>query len=62
MLGAWMDLPAWLRLIVALIVTGIGALMCYYISMRLGVIILAFGVVMFFFGGKSDSEKKGYRF
>jgi hypothetical protein len=62
MLDAWMDLPAWLRIIVALIVVAIGGLLCWFISFRLGVLPLALGVAMLFFGGKSDSEKKGYHF
>ena len=62
MLDAWMDLPAWLRFIVSLIVTGIGVLLCLFISFRLGVLPAALGVAMLVFGGKSDSEKKGYHF
>ena len=58
----WYDLLWWLRLIVALIFMGIGALMGLYISMRLGIVPFAIGLCMLFFGGKDDSEKRGYKF
>ena len=58
----WAGLQPWLRMLVALIITGIGGLICYYLSLRLGIVPLALGVAMVFFGGKSDSEKKGYKF
>ncbi|MGC4106192.1 MAG: hypothetical protein QM753_07525 [Thermomicrobiales bacterium] len=57
----WMDLPAWLRLITALIVLSVGVVIFLFISGRLGMILAALGFCMFIFGGKSSSEKSGYK-
>lgn len=61
-MDAWMDLPAWLRLVVALIICGVGVAIFWFVSGRLGIGVAALGFAMFIFGGKSDSEKNGYRF
>jgi hypothetical protein len=58
----WINLPAWLRLIVALGLIILGALIFWFVSMRLGIIIAVIGFGFFVAGGKSSAEKKGYRF
>ena len=58
----WTDLPSWLRLVIALIVLGLGVVIFFSISVRLGLGIAGLGFAMFIFGGKTDSEKNGYKF
>lgn len=62
MLDWWIDLPWWLRLGVALGLMGAGALVFWYVSIRLGILMVGVGLVLFLIGGKSQAEKKGYRF
>jgi len=58
----WADRPAWIRYLVALFFLGAGGAIGYWISIRLGIVPMALGLVMLAFAGKDDSEKKGYRF
>jgi hypothetical protein len=61
MFDLWLGLPAWLRLVLALIMFGIGAAICWWFDFRVGLIFVCLGMAMLFVGGASDSEKKGYR-
>jgi len=58
----WTELPWWARLIVSigLIVGGLAAFLNGY--PRSGGGMLGLGVVLLLIGGRSDSEKNGYRF
>ena len=58
----WMDLPVWLRLLIAFGLFGAGALVAYYASARAGFAIIGLGFVALVFSTKNESEKKGYRF
>jgi len=58
----WLGLPAWIRMILAVIMFAIGAALCWWFDFRVGLIFVALGMAMIFVGGASDSEKKGYRF
>lgn len=62
MLDWWTDLPAWLRITTALLVLATGAFVLWYVSVRLGAALLGLGFILVVLGGKSQSEKKGYRF
>jgi hypothetical protein len=58
----WMDLPVWMRLLVALGLFAGGALLAYYVSARWGFALFGLGFVALIFSTKTQSEKKGYRF
>ncbi len=62
MLNIWIELPAWLRLGIAGIVAIIGVLTFIFVSVRAGAVLSGIGFVLLLIGGKSDSEKNGYRF
>ena len=62
MLDWWTDLPAWLRIATALLVLAAGGFVLWYVSVRLGAALLGLGFILVVLGGKSQSEKKGYRF
>ena len=62
MLDWWTDLPAWLRIVFALVVMITGGLVFWFVSVRFGAGIFGFGFILMVLGGKSESEKKGYRF
>ena len=58
----WLDLPAWLRLLVALGIMVGGGVIAWYLSARVGIVIFALGFALFLFGGSSGGEDKGYKF
>jgi hypothetical protein len=58
----WMDLPVWVRLLIALGLFAGGAAILYYVSFRLGFGVIGLGFVALIFSTKNESEKKGYRF
>ena len=58
----WMDLPVWVRLLIALGLFGAGGLILYYVSFRLGFGVIGLGLAALIFSTKNESEKKGYRF
>jgi len=58
----WLGLPAWIRIVLAIIMFAFGAALCVWFDFRVGLIFVALGMAMIFVGGASDSEKKGYRF
>ena len=58
----WMDLPVWLRLLIALGLFAGGGLILYYVSFRLGFALIGVGFIALIFSSKNESEKKGYRF
>ena len=58
----WMDLPVWLRLLIALGLFAGGGLILYYVSFRLGFALIGMGFIALIFSSKNESEKKGYRF
>ena len=58
----WMDLPVWLRLLIALGLFACGGLILYYVSFRLGFALIGMGFIALIFSSKNESEKKGYRF
>ena len=62
MLSAWSELPWWLRLIVALIMLGLGFLVFWYVSIKLGIGLMGLGAAMLMVGGRTDAEKNGYNF
>lgn len=74
MLDLWIDLPAWLRMLVALAVIGGGGAIVYawltggfVISQYtflppLGMGLCGMGLVMLLVGGRSRAERNGYRF
>ena len=62
MLEFWTELPWWLRLLVALLILGVGVVVFLFASVRAGCVIAGAGLVMFAIGGRSQSEKNGYRF
>lgn len=78
MLDWWSDLPWWLRLGVAFAIIALGIVVVLTSTrhmvgelivddpgryqMILGFAIMGIGLGMAFIGGKSDSEKKGYKF
>ena len=62
MLDAWSELPAWLRILIAVGMMVAGALIAWFESVRLGFLLLGVGFVMTMIGGKSQSERNGYRF
>ena len=73
MLGWWTDLPAWLRvgLGVVVLLTGGGILWAGMtghiiehrrVCPRISLVLIGLGFAMILIGGKSDSERKGYRF
>lgn len=57
----WSDLPPWLRYAVAISLMLISTAI-YFLADRIWIWGWAAGVVLLFFAGPSDSEKKGYRF
>jgi len=58
----WMDLPVWVRLLIALGLFVGGGLIVYYVSFRFGFAVVGLGFVGLIFSTKNESEKKGYRF
>jgi len=58
----WMDLPVWLRLLIALGLFAGGGLIVYYVNFRLGFALIGVGFIALIFSSKNESEKKGYRF
>jgi hypothetical protein len=54
--------PWWIRLSLALICIALGALALWFVSFRLGLILIIAGLVFLMFSGRSDSEKNGYNF
>lgn len=68
MLELWMDLPPWLRIVVALGLMALGVAIVWisYTEARripfAGLGIAATGLVLVLVGGKSNAEKNGYRF
>lgn len=62
MLNIWLEFPAWLRMGIALLIAVIGVLTFIFASVRAGAVLSGVGFVLLLVGGKSDSEKNGYRF
>ena len=62
MLELWIELPWWLRLIVALGLMIAGGVIFLFISVRLGCALFAVGFILFIMGGRTRGEKSGYRF
>ena len=62
MLDIWIELPWWLRLIIAAGMMIAGAFIFWFASIRLGSAMAAIGFVLFMIGGRSRGEKSGYRF
>jgi hypothetical protein len=62
MIEAWSELPAWLRLLIALIIMGIGGVVLWYASVKVGFGLIGLGFIMFMIGGKTRGEKSEYRF
>ena len=62
MLDFWIELPWWLRLIIAGAIAAVGVLLCLFVSVRAGYVLTGLGVVMMVVGGRTPSEKNGYRF
>jgi len=65
----WMDLPVWVRLLIAFALFGIGGFIIWStvssgrrFGFRLGFAIIGLGFVALIFSTKNESEKKGYRF
>ncbi len=58
----WMDLPVWVRLLIALGLFALGGVLILYVSFRLGFAAIGLGFVALIFSTKNESEKKGYRF
>jgi hypothetical protein len=58
----WMDLPVWVRLLIALGLFAGGGLIAYYVNFRLGFALIGVAFVALIFSSKNESEKKGYRF
>ena len=61
-MDAWMNLPAWARLLVALIAMGAGVAVFWWVPIKFGIGLFVIGFVLFCIGGKSRGEKQGYRF
>ena len=59
---AWSELPWWLRLLVALGLMAGGLFALYSGFWRSGSGMLGLGVILLLIGGRSDSERNGYRF
>jgi len=55
-------MPSWLRTVFGLVLLVIAAAVMWYWSIRLGILIGFFGLVVIIFGEKSKSEKGGYNF
>ena len=62
MLDWWIELPWWMRLGVALLLMAVGLLVFLYGSVKGGAALFGLGFILLVLGGKSESEKKGYRF
>lgn len=62
MLDFWIELPWWLRLTIAGIVLTLGILICLFVNIRVGFVLTGLGIAMLLVGGRSESEKQGYRF
>lgn len=62
MLDAWIQLPWWLRLFVAVGLIVGGGLVFWFASIRLGCGLVAIGFVLFVMGGPTRGEKSGYKF
>ena len=62
MLDGWIELPWWLRLLVAAGMVIGCAFVFWFASIRLGGAMVAVGFVLFMIGGRSRGEKSGYRF
>ena len=54
--------PWWVRLILAIVFLALGALIAWFISIRLGLLLFVAGFILLCFSGRSDSEKNGYNF
>lgn len=54
--------PAWIRLLLALVCLALGGLVIWFVSFRLGIVLVAAGLVFLMFSGRNDSEKNGYNF
>ncbi len=73
MFGWWLGLPAWLRMVLGLVVLLIGGgivlagltghiIEGQRVFPRFSLILIGLGFAMIVFGGKSDSERGGYHF
>lgn len=71
--GWWTELPSWLRVGLGLMVllTGVGILWAGMtghiiehtrVCPRISLVLIGVGLAMILIGGKSESERKGYRF
>jgi len=62
----WMDLPVWVRLLIALGLFAAGGAVIYYGRFygraRIGFGLIGLGFAALIFSTKNESEKKGYRF
>jgi hypothetical protein len=56
------SVPWYLRLLLALAFIVAGGLVLWFVSLRLGIVLLGGGFVLLMFSGQTDSEKNGYRF
>jgi membrane-bound ClpP family serine protease len=62
MLDAWSDMPWWARLIIALVIMGVGVVLLMAGFFRGGSALIGLGFILFIIGGKTRGEKSGYRF
>ena len=56
------SVPWWIRLTLALALLALGAVVAWFVSFRLGLLLFVFGFILLCFSGRSDSEKNGYNF
>ena len=56
------SLPPWLRMVVAIAFIVGGGFVVWFISFRLGALMLVVGTIFILFSEKSDSERNGYHF
>lgn len=59
---SWFDLPTWLQMLLSLAVIAGGAAVTWFISGRIGVVVLAIGVAMMVVSGRDNSDRRGYKF
>ena len=54
--------PWWIRLMLGLACAIGGMAVCWYLDLRLGVLLTGIGVIFLAFSDKSPSERGGYHF
>ena len=58
----WFDIPQWIRLLWALLLTGGAAYLLWRVDLGLGVIGLMVAFIFLLLSGGDSSDRRGYKF